>query len=81
MNYQLYKMIQMNLPVISACISECGGILINEQSCATESFFVVRCHPCNIDLIVVSLQNLGIVTGEVINSGMQTIIYIRGFML
>lgn len=80
MHYVLSQKLQFYCGNINSLVQNYGGIFINSQTCYCEGVIVVRVNPVYVQNIVLGIQQMGFLVGDVRISGMQSYIYIRGFM-
>ena len=70
----------LHLDLIANAIGECGGVFINYETCPSEQVVVARVNPVYAEYIVGAIQTMGFIIRDYEVSGIQTYIYIGGFM-
>ena len=80
-NYEMAQQIILHMDQVNELIARYGGFFINYHSCVADCMFLARVHPSYSNQIVSAIENMGFILGDVRVLGMQTYIYLRGYML
>ena len=66
--------------LIDIYVSQYGGVFVNKDLCASESSILIRLDRRFVPNVVSYLQSLGFLLGDIQTSGIQTRIFLKGFL-
>ena len=79
-NYAFVRYVSLNKDAVNRCIASYNGFFVNYLTCEADGFFVVRVIPEFVPRLIEYLRNLGFIINQWTISGMQTYIYLQGFV-